>query len=134
MPIDIPLDGGSAGSRAWSGEFLIPLGGLHSRAVLLPPKGPQVGIQLAVNPLASPRLFGMPASELLGQVIEFDQISAGERFPDRLTDAAGPAHATVLVRDWLDRCAGTSRRNSERQPVMAQRIWRGSPDSSRPAG
>jgi len=23
----------------------------------------------------------MPASELLGQVIEFDQISAGERFP-----------------------------------------------------
>jgi len=49
----------------------------------------------------------MPASELLGQVIEFDQISADERFPDRLTDAAGPAHATVLVRDWLDRCAGT---------------------------
>ena len=73
LPIDIPLGGGSAGSRAWSGEFLIPLGGLHSRAVLLSPKGPQVGIQLAVNPLASPRLFGMPASELLGQVIEFDQ-------------------------------------------------------------
>ena len=111
LPIAVP-DGG----RMRSAEFHVPVGGLHTRAVVMPRRLPyapttdQRGIQLAVHPLAARAVFGLPAAALAGEVLEIDELVAdGAELVGRLTDrrSGGPsgelsgAAATAVVARWL---------------------------------
>ena len=87
------------------------MGGLHTRPVLLPQTTPSTagpadsgagcnaGIQLAVHPLAARALFGMPASELTGEVLELDDVigAAGRRAAGATDRAVDPVTAAGLV-------------------------------------
>lgn len=79
-----------------------PVGGLHTRPVLMDQRHDQVGIQLAVHPLASRVLFGLPAGELHAQIVELGDVVGGhDGWPGRLAEASRPADAAALVRSWL---------------------------------
>lgn len=75
FPINIP-----AGTGMRCGSFGTPVGGLHTRAVLMPrrlseaPAAAQRGIQLAVHPLAARTVFGLPASGLINEVVELGEV------------------------------------------------------------
>jgi AraC-like DNA-binding protein len=104
LPINVP-----AGSEVRAGSFRIPLGGLHTRAVLLPrrlphaPTAPQRGIQLAVHPLAARAMFGVPASALTDEVLEVEEVvGAATALRDRLDAGPAGANAAALVGRWLD--------------------------------
>lgn len=102
LPIDIPT-----GARHRSGRFAIPVGGLHTRPVLLPqsagsPEQQQRGIQLAVHPFAARALFGVPAGALTGQVLELDDLLAGPGvLADRIAEPLEAHRAVDLVNSWL---------------------------------
>src|SRR6476659_5054701 len=110
LPIDVPV-----GARLQSARFAIPVGGLHTTPVYLPPPGrlepagpspvPQRGIQLALHPLAARALFGLAASELTGGVFELgDIVGADARsLHERLDNAADSADAAKLATGWIDR-------------------------------
>ncbi len=111
IPIEVPVRDGVR-----SGTFRIPVGGLHTRPVLLPQPtgadGPpsatgtvvQSGIQLAVHPLAARALFGMPASELTRDVLELDDVIGrrGDQLRERLSGPIDPGIAARLVSEWID--------------------------------
>ena len=116
--IDVPC----GQDRVRSGRFRAPLGGLHTRPVLMPQHGPQIGIQLAVNPLACRRLFGMPAQELRSQVLELADVLGedGDRLHDRLLATGNTADAVAVLREWLDRRAAAEA--ADQQPEVS-RAW-----------
>jgi AraC-like DNA-binding protein len=119
--IDVP----SGQGRFSSGRFRAPLGGLHTRAVLLPQDGPQVGIQLAVNPLACRRLFGMPAHELRSEVLELADVLGGDgdRLHGRLLETGtigGTTGAVAVLREWL--AGRTAVEAADQQPEVS-RAW-----------
>jgi AraC-like DNA-binding protein len=119
--IDVPC----GQDRVRSGRFRAPLGGLHTRPVLLPQHGPQAGIQLAVNPLACRPLLGVPADELRYQVLEVADVLGrdGDRLLDRLLEATtvgGAAGAVAVLRVWLDRRAAAEA--TDQQPEVS-RAW-----------
>jgi AraC-like DNA-binding protein len=107
FPIDIPTAGGLR-----PGAYSIPLGGLHTEPVLLPqvsrlnpgPARPQRGIQLAVNPLASRMLFGLPAGELSGDVFELDTVVGNDAgmLREQLALPISAASAVELVTAWVE--------------------------------
>jgi AraC-like DNA-binding protein len=103
LPIEIP-----AGPRARSAAFHVPVGGLHTRAVVMPrrlphaPTAAQRGIQLAVHPLAARAVFGVPAAALTEEVLEIDELAAGgSDLAARLADCSSGTDATAVVDRWL---------------------------------
>lgn len=104
LPIEVPF-----GPRVRSTAFQVPLGGLHTRAVITPrrlphaPSSAQRGIQLAVHPLAGRAVFGIPAAALTGEVVEIDEVvDAGSELADRLAACRSGADAVAVVDRWLD--------------------------------
>lgn len=81
------------------GSYDSLVGGLHTTPVVIAHDGFQSGIQLAISPLASRALFGMPACELAGADLAAEDVVgrlAGE-LQERLADAAGwPERFAVL--------------------------------------
>ena len=64
----------------------------------------QRGIQLEVHPFAARALFGVPASELTGEVLELGDLVRGSReVRERLAEPVDAAAAVELVGGWLDR-------------------------------
>lgn len=105
LPIDIPC-----GPRVRSAVFQVPVGGLHTRAVVMPRRLPQApdaaqrGIQLAVHPLAARAVFGVPAAALTGEVVEIDQLAdGGSDLAARLADCRTGIEASAEVDRWLQR-------------------------------
>jgi AraC-like DNA-binding protein len=105
LPIEIPFGGPQRG-----GEFAVPVGGLHTRPVLLPQpagvdgSGRQRGIQLDVHPFAARSLFGVAASELTGEVLELDDLVRESReVRERLSGPVDAGTAVDVVGGWLDR-------------------------------
>jgi AraC-like DNA-binding protein len=105
LPIEIPF-----GVPRRTGEVAVPVGGLHTRPVLLPPpavldgSGCQRGIQLEVHPFAARSLFGVAASELTGEVLELGDLVRGSwEVRERLAEPVDAASAVELVGGWLDR-------------------------------
>lgn len=118
LPIAVP-----DGSRMRPSTFHIPVGGLHTRAVVMPrrlphaPTADQRGIQLAVHPLAARAVFGVPAAALAGEVLEIDELIAdGPELAARvsgdpsggLSDGLSGAAATVVVTRWLTARVGAA--------------------------
>lgn len=103
LPIDVPC-----GPRIRSAAFHVPVGGLHTRAVVMPRRLPhdpttaQRGIQLAVHPLAARAVFGLPAAALTGEVLEIDEVvDAGSALAARLADCRTGVEASAEVDRWL---------------------------------
>lgn len=102
FPIGVPRHG-----TVVEGSFRAPVGGLHTAAVLLPMGEAGVGVQLAVHPFAARALFGMPAGELSGQVLELSELLPPGRMgeADRLADLTGgrcPAGtAAQAIHRWI---------------------------------
>jgi AraC-like DNA-binding protein len=130
LQIDVP-----AGDGVRSGTYGIPVGGLHTRPVMLPQStisdgGPpaasagQRGIQLAVHPFAARALFGMPAGELTGQVLELDDVIGrqGGALQERLTGSVDPGSAVVLVSQWIERRLAAA--SPGRPAAELQHAWR----------
>ena len=64
------------------------IGGLHSSAVNIRHDGSQYGMQLALTPLGSRALFGVPAGELASTVVDLGAVMGPEvaSLPDQLRD------------------------------------------------
>jgi AraC-like DNA-binding protein len=115
----------SAGNR--SGEFTIPLGGLHTRPVLLPqaggPAGFQRGIQLAVHPLAARALLGLPAGELTDEVLELGDVIGieGAILRERLAEPIDSSDAVRLITEWVNTRLGDGSDNGSAAEL--HRAW-----------
>jgi AraC-like DNA-binding protein len=79
------------------------LGGLHVQAAHVRQRRGQAGVQLAVHPLASRALFGMPSAEL--SVTEFDAAAVlgrrGIELQERVTDVRDWQDAFALIAEYL---------------------------------
>lgn len=124
LPIDVP-----DGTRFRSSAFHIPVGGLHTRAVVMPRRLPQAptadqrGIQLAVHPLAARAVFGVPAAALVGEVLELDElVGGGSELAGRLAGDRSGADAAAVVTRWLTARIGTADADPP-VPELA-RAWR----------
>lgn len=85
--------------RQPGGSYDALVGGLHTRPALIAHDGRQSGVQLAVSPLASRALLGVPAGELAGRDLPADALlgPAVDRLRERLLAARGwPARVAVL--------------------------------------
>jgi AraC-like DNA-binding protein len=81
------------------GTYLTLAGGLHTAPALITHDGAQSGIQLAVSPLGSRALLGMPASELVSYDVEGSEVYGGlaAQIQERIQAAAGwPERFAVL--------------------------------------
>jgi len=123
LPIEVPF-----GASRQSGHYAIPVGGLHTRPVLLPqlpgPTGAQDqrGIQLAVHPFAAHALFGLPAIELADEVLELGDLVRGSAdLRDRLAGAVDARTAVEVVGSWLDERLRS--RPAAPVPAELRRAW-----------
>ncbi|MEP6562425.1 MAG: helix-turn-helix transcriptional regulator [Nakamurella sp.] len=114
LPIEVPT-GPQQGERSYG----IAVGGLHTHPVFLPPvtdaAGRQLtqrGIQLAVNPLAARAIFGLPAGELTGSVLELDDVVGrqGGVLRERLTGGVAAGLAMDRVSRWIELRLGEEQR------------------------
>ncbi|WP_134322022.1 AraC family transcriptional regulator [Cumulibacter soli] len=86
LALDEGLDVTLGGTR---GTYDAMLSGLHTTPATIRYGTAQVGIQLAIDPLASRGLFGMPAAELAHSVVDLDAVWG--RLGEQVLDAAGSA-------------------------------------------
>jgi AraC-like DNA-binding protein len=106
LRIDVPIAG-----RHRPGRFAIPVGGLHTEPVLLPQPGMgesdhdlQRGVQLAVHPFAARALFGLPAADLGGDVVELgDVLDTDDAGVAGLTEGTSGQTAVRSINGWIDR-------------------------------
>ncbi len=75
------------------------LAGLHDRATAVRMQGSQRGVQLALHPLAAPRLLGLPAAELTGAGFGAEDVlgPAPAQLRARLADGCDVGELTATV-------------------------------------
>jgi len=124
----VSLDGGveaadTADALAVARPNPLILGGLHVRASHVRQRRGQAGVQLAVHPLASRALFGVPSVEL--PVTHYHAIEVlGRRaaeLPERMAEAGRWPEAFAIVADYLV-TAGRGRDGATVRPEVA-RAW-----------
>ncbi|GAA4718395.1 helix-turn-helix domain-containing protein [Nocardioides conyzicola] len=99
LPVGQPLDvgwRGVPGSRAarWS-----TLSGLHAHPAEIHHDGTQVGVQLALTTAGARALFGMPAAELAGEMLELADVAPSLRdLPERLAECSAAQRVRVVER------------------------------------
>jgi AraC-like DNA-binding protein len=93
--IDFPGLGGARPGSFASGLFTEP--------VLTGHDGFQQGVQLDLSPLLAGMVFGLPAAQLAGKVVELDDLlgAEGRDLPERLHDAPGWDERFAIVNQWL---------------------------------
>ena len=125
IPIQVPT-----GDHRQAGLYSIPVGGLHTQPVYLPPppcpadgEHPQRGIQLAIHPLAARALFGLPAGELAGLVIDLGDVLGPDarQLSDKLQKDSSGARATDIVAAWVERRIAAS--SVPEQPPEIRHAW-----------
>jgi AraC-like DNA-binding protein len=90
-----------AGPVRTAGRTLQALvGGLHTSAVLIEQDRAQEGIQLDLDPLGVRTLFGVPAAELSGDVVDLAEFGLGD-LPERLRALPAWAARFALLDDVL---------------------------------
>lgn len=79
------------------------LAGLHDQATAVRMQGRQRGVQLALDPLAAPRLLGLPAAELARACVDAEDVigSAAAQLLERLADGRDLGHLTAAVQEVL---------------------------------
>lgn len=98
LSTDDPIDVAFAGRRR---RYDVVVGGLHTSAATIHHGSRQRGVQLAIDPLASRALLGVPAAELAESVVDLDELWG--RAAGRLHEAAGAASSVA------DQCATVTR-------------------------
>ena len=85
------------------GDYPTLLGGLHLTPALIEMPGRQSGIQVAVSPLGTRVLLGLPAGELAGTDVHADDVLGADvrEVHDRVRDAPCWAARFAAVDDWL---------------------------------
>lgn len=98
------------------------LAGLRTRASRVQQRRGQAGVQLAVHPLASRALFGMPAAELTGADFDAAAVLGGglADLHGRVSDAAGWAQAFSAVAGYL---RAAHRDTTAPRPEIAHAWW-----------
>jgi len=104
------------------GRFAAAVGGLHTAPVLIAQDVRQdparAGIHVEIDPLGVPALFGVPAAELSGLVVDLGELGPGD-LPERLAQA--PDWASRF--DLLDRVLGGALSDHTPSPEIAW-AWR----------
>ena len=77
LSFDEPLDAGWLGRPAGRGDFWTCASGLHTTPALIRTHGAQHGIQLALTPLGSRALLGLPAGALAGELVRHEDLPLG---------------------------------------------------------
>jgi AraC-like DNA-binding protein len=99
LPVDHPLDVGWRGvsrSRAarWS-----TVSGLHARPAEIHHDGHQRGVQLALTTTGARALFGLPAAELSGEMLELTDVAPRLRdLPEQLAECPAEQRVRVVER------------------------------------
>lgn len=111
------------GRSAFRHEALVA--GLHTRPTFIVQPTVQAGIQLAVNPLASRQLLGVPAAELPGLAEDATAVLGDEveRVRQRVADGASWTEAFSHVRSFLMARAGRRVPERPRAEVVAAWEW-----------
>ncbi|NIH84828.1 helix-turn-helix domain-containing protein [Amycolatopsis granulosa] len=78
------------------------LGGLHTAPALIAQQGFQSGVQVEIDPLAVPALFGVPAAELGNQVVDLAGLGPAH-LPERLAAAPDWEHRFRVLDDVFRR-------------------------------
>lgn len=88
------------------------VGGLHASAAVVEHDGAQSGVQLALSPLGTRALFGVPAGELAGVDLHATELIGrlGDDLQERLQAAAGWEERFRLLDEGLGRLVDTDRR------------------------
>ena len=88
LPLDEPLDVAWADDPSSRGRTWASVSGIHARPAAIHHGGSQRGIQLALTTAAARVLFGVPARELAGELLDFADVDpAMADLPDRLAGA-----------------------------------------------
>lgn len=90
-----PLDCGWLGSGD-SDQFWRLASGLHDEPALIRTHGRQLGIQLALTPLGTRRLLGLPAGAITGGMVGHDDLPFG---------VSAEVHGRLAALGWDDRFA-----------------------------
>ena len=88
------------------------VGGLHTRPAVIEHDGAQSGVQLALNPLGTRALFGVPAGALAGLDLDATDLLGrlGDELPERMQATASWAERFLLLDEGLGRLVDPSRR------------------------
>ena len=88
------------------------VGGLHTRPAVIEHDGAQSGVQLALNPLGTRALFGVPAGALAGLDLDATDLLGrlGDELPERIQATASWAERFRLLDEGLGRLVDPSRR------------------------
>jgi AraC-like DNA-binding protein len=122
--VSAPTADALAAGRAVAAEVL--LAGMHQRATHVRQPARQEGVQLAVDPLAARRLFGMPAAELGGAILDEGALDAGwRRLWQRVGDTGGWRQRFALVAAELHRRAPSPSAGRSRPEVAEAWRWLG---------
>lgn len=117
LPLNDKLDVSLGTDR---GRYAAVASGLHTSAATIHYGTAQVGVQLAIEPLASRALLGVPAAELAGTVVDLESVWGP--MAGRLLDAA---HSPRSMRD---RCVAVESMLRETEPTGVRRevvnAWR----------
>ena len=107
----------------------MPVGGLHTRPVLLPPPSMPTGRRRAARDptrrpsLRRPGIFGVPAAELTGEVLELGDLVRGSRESgEQLAEPVDAAVAAELV-GRMARPAAAAIDPRPRMPAELDRAW-----------
>ena len=99
LPLDEPLDVSWAGDPTSRGATWASVSGVHARPAAIHHTGTQRGIQLALTTAGARALFGVPASELAGGLLDLADVDpAMVDLPSRLAEAAPRDRVGVVLR------------------------------------
>lgn len=84
------------------------VGGLHTAPAYLERPATEAGVQLAIHPLASRALFGLPAAELAGETLSVEDVwgARGPRIQEELVECADWGARFALLRAALEKRLG----------------------------
>jgi AraC-like DNA-binding protein len=103
LPIGEPLDVGWRGSPETRESRWSTLSGLHAQPAEIHHDGHQTGVQLALTTAGARALFGMPAAELAGELLEIGDVVPDLRYLPEQLAACAPEHREQTVRAVLMR-------------------------------
>ena len=126
IPFEAPLEL-SVGPDGRPGRHALDtcVGGLHTTPVTIHHDGTQVGIQLALTPAGARVLFGVPAGELAGTVVDVEELwgALAVELVDRVRAAPTWAERLAVLDDVLGRIAAAGRDDAAPRPEVAE-AWR----------
>ena len=113
LPVGAPLDVGWAGRPDSRAQRWSTVSGLHAHPAEIHHDGHQSGVQLALTTAGARALFGLPAAELSGEMLELAEVAPWLReLPERLAECPAELRVPVVQQALAAELA----RHGDRQP------------------